>query len=408
MKLRKLFAGIAAAATVLGGMTLGAASASADEKEYIPEGCFIQLPIGTAVTITGNKSQLTKSDGEVRDYGYVKLADLTAEGMWGRQSLKLTTVNKLSGLLQEKLQSVSNDYDGKSDPIKWLGDKQAAIDYDSVTRQFADLLEKATSDSMMSPSLELENDVKPVLSEDGASVTLDFGENGAGVYLIVDKSGDQNHDGTIYHASKAMLLSTKVVTSGSGCTINGNTSGEVNVKSEDSESPDFHFKKIDAKTGEGIAGAEFKIYEGEQENGRELYFTTDDGGTYTFAQKGTSGASVTLTTPEGGSVTVKGLDSDKTYVVVETSPAAGYLNYTASFTIKNYASVWSIETENDPWDLANRNGAVVEVKNVKTITQLPFTGAAGTILFSVVGVLFAGVAAMVYVRSRRSKRLLEA
>ena len=60
-----------------------------------------------------------------------------------------------------------------------------------------------------------------------------------------------------------------------------------------------------------------------------------------------------------------------------------------------------------PRDLRERYANIV-VKNVKKITQLPLTGAAGTMLFTVVAVLLAGVAATVFAKSRFTKRALDA
>ena len=54
------------------------------------------------------------------------------------------------------------------------------------------------------------------------------------------------------------------------------------------------------------------------------------------------------------------------------------------------------------------NTADKTVLNVKSITQLPLTGAAGTALFTVVAVLLAGVAATVFAKSRSTKRALTA
>ena len=48
------------------------------------------------------------------------------------------------------------------------------------------------------------------------------------------------------------------------------------------------------------------------------------------------------------------------------------------------------------------------MKNVRNITQLPLTGAAGTAMFTMIGVLLAGAGALVYVRSRRTRRMIAA
>ena len=54
------------------------------------------------------------------------------------------------------------------------------------------------------------------------------------------------------------------------------------------------------------------------------------------------------------------------------------------------------------------NTTAKTVKNIKSITQLPLTGAAGTMLFSVIGLLIAGAAVTVFVKSRSTKRVLNA
>ena len=46
------------------------------------------------------------------------------------------------------------------------------------------------------------------------------------------------------------------------------------------------------------------------------------------------------------------------------------------------------------------------VTNVKKVTQLPLTGAAGTMLFTVLGLLIAGAGALVYMKSRNVKHAL--
>ncbi len=46
-------------------------------------------------------------------------------------------------------------------------------------------------------------------------------------------------------------------------------------------------------------------------------------------------------------------------------------------------------------------GATATVKNVKSITQLPLTGAAGTTLFAVVALLVAGAGVAVALKSRQ-------
>ena len=49
-----------------------------------------------------------------------------------------------------------------------------------------------------------------------------------------------------------------------------------------------------------------------------------------------------------------------------------------------------------------------EVHNVKNVSELPLTGAAGTALFTVIGLLLAGAAATVALKFRETKRALRA
>ena len=68
----------------------------------------------------------------------------------------------------------------------------------------------------------------------------------------------------------------------------------------------------------------------------------------------------------------------------------------------------------DTWNLVDDSGTIdsdrahvtVGVENVENITQLPLTGAAGTMLFTVLGLLIAGAGALVYMKSRSVKHML--
>lgn len=125
----------------------------------------------------------------------------------------------------------------------------------------------------------------------------------------------------------------------------------------------------------------------------------------------------TATSDENGKVTFEGL-ADGVYTVTETGTPAGFLSAAkASFevTIKGGKAVYFHGT--DAWKLAedsgnaNLSGGEIDnyaVKNVKTITQLPLTGAAGIGLFAVVALLLAGAGVTVVAKSRSTKRMLHA
>ena len=172
----------------------------------------------------------------------------------------------------------------------------------------------------------------------------------------------------------------------------------------------FDFTKIgvdnDAK---GLAGAEFKVsadggktfIKFSDDNDGVYYPTNADYGDETLKSADGMGTQKTL-----GKVAVRGL-AEGTYTVQETKAPTGYAeNFKVTFTV-------TIGTNGGEGTLAvdtlhQVNTTNKTVLNVKSITQLPLTGAAGTMLFTVVAVLLAGVAATVFAKSRSTKRALDA
>lgn len=148
----------------------------------------------------------------------------------------------------------------------------------------------------------------------------------------------------------------------------------------------FSFTKTDAQ-GNALAGAEFKI-EG---------------------QSGTSTPSTaTAISDSNGTVTFKGL-ADGTYKVTETNVPAGFQqNLKAAFTVAIANGKAVKYAGADIWGLAPSaevsGNYTYKVKNVKNVTQLPLTGAAGTTLFTVVALLVAGAGVAVALKSRQRMR----
>ncbi|OZG65613.1 hypothetical protein BHAP_0561 [Bifidobacterium hapali] len=106
-----------------------------------------------------------------------------------------------------------------------------------------------------------------------------------------------------------------------------------------------------------------------------------------------------------GKVSFGGLSAG-TYTVTETAVADGYLtNVKPTFTV-TIADDGTVTFGSDTWNLVDNTTKTV--KNVKSITQLPLTGAAGTALFTVLGILLAGAAVTVYTKSRSTNRALRA
>lgn len=92
-------------------------------------------------------------------------------------------------------------------------------------------------------------------------------------------------------------------------------------------------------------------------------------------------------------------------MVEETKAPTGYaenLEVTFNVTVKNDGIAELVQDAKHQVD--PKTGTVL---NVKSITQLPLTGAAGTALFTVIGVLLVGAAMTVLVKSRSVKHQLE-
>ncbi|KFI98597.1 SpaA isopeptide-forming pilin-related protein [Bifidobacterium stellenboschense] len=105
MKMRKLFAGLAAAATMLGGLALGAATANADEPAAAD-----QVTFGTTITLKGEEAAL-----QGRTFKAVKLAD------YGEASLDpagiavtTTTDNSLQSAIETALTDATSGATGDS------------------------------------------------------------------------------------------------------------------------------------------------------------------------------------------------------------------------------------------------------------------------------------------------------
>ena len=108
-------------------------------------------------------------------------------------------------------------------------------------------------------------------------------------------------------------------------------------------------------------------------------------------------------TDADGKLSFTGLDKTKIYTVTETARANGnYLDIKPSFTVSfsNGVAVLAKIATSDPWGLVNTSEKTV--KNIKSITQLPLTGAAGTTLFTVVALLVAGAGVAVAIKSRQN------
>lgn len=161
----------------------------------------------------------------------------------------------------------------------------------------------------------------------------------------------------------------------------------------------FEFTKVDPD-GKGIENVTFQVKDGDT----TLYFVKQKDGSYKkAASAATSDATADVKTGADGKLSFTGLDKTKIYTVTETVRASdAYLNIMPSFTVSFSKEDGSavLTATSDPWGLVNTSEKTV--KNIKSITQLPLTGAAGTMLFTVVALLVAGAGVTIAIKSRQN------
>lgn len=514
MKVRKLFAGIAAAATLLGGMALGAASAQAADPQTTPLlqvnnaqedhmytpykfATFENADNGTvevstveawkdavtaaADTANGNDSipaeyknnpaayvatfnaeQIRKFAEELAKTNPLPTADgagltVTAEqagtaqpvavdgegwylvtdtynGKAGTPAVVATTVNGLDNLRivadaktgQGGITTVGR-FNAKNEnpltpPSKTA--KVGDVDVNGKTVNVGDTVDFTVSAAV--PASAANYDVYPFTITDTASKGLKVAETNtfkvqvdgkdvdAALYKVEQTgSAAVGTTTTITFASAKSLAGKTIVVSYTGVvtkdaltgldgsvdnkatiTTNGGTSGEGKTESK---TYGFQFKKIGVDNdANALAGAQFVVKKKDgkflkQDTESKAWSSVDD---QTNATVFTSGAD--------GLVQFKGLAAGD-YTVMETSAPNGYAqNFRVTFDV----SIAENGTVTFKQDLLHQvtlptDDQIATVKNVKSITQLPLTGAAGTTLFTVVALLVAGAGVTVAVKSRQ-------
>ena len=177
-------------------------------------------------------------------------------------------------------------------------------------------------------------------------------------------------------------------------TTNGGTSG---AGETESKTYGFQFKKIGVGADENaLAGAQFVVKKDDK-------FLAQDGNGAWSLVNGQKNAKVFTSANTTGLVQIKGIAAG-TYTVEETEAPTGYAqNFKVTFTvvIDNAGKVTFNQDalkQVTPQDNGTAS-ATATVKNVKSITQLPLTGAAGTTLFTIVALLVAGAGVTVAVKS---------
>ncbi len=159
----------------------------------------------------------------------------------------------------------------------------------------------------------------------------------------------------------------------------------------------------------GAAGAKFQLTDAQ---GNVLDFVQHTNNTYTYAPNGGNGTVKKIESQADGSIVIYGLPAG-TYKVTETDVLSGYSsNFKAVFNAvvatNGTTASWNLASGDNLLGLATQASgtAPIQVKNVKSITQLPLTGAAGITMLVVVALLIGGAAALIAVRSHSLKQQL--
>lgn len=501
--MRKLFAGIAAAATLLGGMALGAASAQADGS-----GTVVKSDVNFTFTAQDAK-QLTN-----RSLNAYKIADYVQYGTDDNATYGVQTADGVDrGTLKTALESATGKTVSETgDLMAWaLAEGVLSVDNsvdgawnNSASRKFVESL-KTRTNMLGDPTVV---DLGKNLAKDGLSATVTLP---AGLYLFVDADYSVGTNG-VATPSIAILVGSGNVKDG---VLNPLTEATVAIKNQTTavtkkvngedvitasvgqkvtytitskvpqntqyyseygytytdtpsagQTVDFDSLKVTVGDKSLNKGTDYTVAQNKNgtftvtissiqkqtagalitvtyaakvteagasgskavtnavvlsDNGAEAIdstiitnsgfsFTKTDaqgnplaGATFTIRVPGVDG-SFTATSDKTGTVTFKGL-ADGTYEVNETTVPNGFQQ---SLKAKFNVIIENGEVKfrgTDVWGLAPKESSdKYKVKNVKNVTQLPLTGAAGTTLFTVVALLVAGAGVTVALKSRQRVR----
>lgn len=503
MKMRKLFAGIAAAATLLGGMALGATSAQADGSgtvvksdvnftftaqdakqltnrkldaykiaDYVQYGTGSNATYGvqTAGTVTdnsgikaaleaavaGTNKTVPTDGGDLMAWALaegVLSVDNSADGAWNNsasrkfvESLK-TTTDKLGTVQKVDLGAVAN---GTSATVQLPAGLYLFVDADylvgtngAATPSIAILVGSGNVENgVLNPLTAATVDIKNQTTTVSKTVSAATASVGQTVTYTITSKVPQNTQyysdyaytytdtpsagQTVHLDSLKVTVGDKSLNKGTDYTVAQNKNGTftVTISSIQKQTAGALITvTYAAKVTEAGASGSKAVTNAVvlSDNGAEatdstiitnsgFSFTKTDAqgnpladATFTIRVPGVDG-SFTATSDKTGTVTFKGL-ADGTYEVNETTVPNGFQQ---SLKAKFNVIIENGEVKfrgTDVWGLAPKESSdKYQVKNVKNVTQLPLTGAAGTTLFTVVALLVAGAGVTVALKSRQRVR----
>lgn len=411
MKAKSWMAGIAAVATLFAAMT-APVSAMAEESTtpgatQTSTNCTTK---GNTITVKGEDADAFKTwNGKTssgnRTFSVTKVANYKiGDGVSGG-SVHLETVNGLKpdiiqavkALNTDSSTSLYGDEDHDGDPMNWLANTKN----DMLIRRYAD------NPGVTGTPLEAKQ-----VNVDDTSKTMTLTMSEPGLYVISDatdpkKQTKDTGDTTVEYAGFSnMLVGTPLA---DGCNVSNNkgvvdlTSSNLKAKtgSATTKRGGFKFTKVGVESDRsGLSGAEFTVYSYED---------------FTQVLKDAKGNVVKATSSEnGGLVDFSDFKLNAgTYYLKETVVPAGYWSGSAAklrvTMTKNDQGKIELESITDmsvpnSGLLSNSEQYGYVYRNIKSITQLPLTGAMGMAILGVVAVLCIGGASIIIVRARTTKR----
>ncbi len=166
--------------------------------------------------------------------------------------------------------------------------------------------------------------------------------------------------------------------------------------------PIYKYHK-DGETQKALAGAEFILYKGSEEN--RVYAQVTDGKLTGWTE--TKAEATKLVSDDAGRIEVEGLDAD-TYYLEETKAPGGYnklagpVKVVISHTVTDKGAHMTHTLKQGTTDIELEKVNEVEIEN-KSGTELPSTGGIGTTIFYVLGsILVIGAAVLLITKKRMS------
>lgn len=214
-------------------------------------------------------------------------------------------------------------------------------------------------------------------------------------------------------ASSAVVDGANVVSPAARKSVAANTNATATVTGATAEASvythDYSFTKIGVDgDAQGLNGAQFSI---KNADGKFGHWTIENGWTWDNTESAVA-TSQDVTGADGqtaqGQVVFNNLQAGS-YTIHETQAPNGYAqNLRPTFTV-------TITTDgthtNDSYEISNNTLGLMDksarqLKNVKSITQLPLTGGAGITMIIAAAILLGGLAALIAWRTRKVNRAL--